>query len=233
MNNIPRHIAVIMDGNGRWAKQRNLPRSAGHRKGVEALRDVVKKASDLSVEVLTVFAFSTENWKRPTEEVGFLMNLLREYIRKELDELHQNNVKIVTIGNLSTLQPGLQEDISAAIKKTKQNSGLIFNIALNYGGKDEIARAVTKMLKEENIEDLSTVDKIQKAMEKYLDTYGLPEPDLLIRTSGEMRISNFLIWQLAYAEFYFTDTLWPDFNGQELVKAIDQYNNRSRRFGGL
>ena len=233
MKDIPRHIAIIMDGNGRWAKHRHLPRSAGHRKGVEALRSVIQRASDLSVEIVTVFAFSTENWKRPSEEIGFLMNLLREYIRKELHELHQNNVKITTIGDLAALQPSLQQEVQAAVEKTKDNQGLVFNIALNYGGRDEIVRAVTKLLNDNSISGQSSKDLIEKSIEKHLDTSGFPDPDLLIRTSGELRISNFLIWQLAYTEFYFTDTLWPDFNGDTLDAAIDHYQQRSRRFGGL
>ncbi len=233
MKDIPRHIAIIMDGNGRWAKNRHLPRSAGHRKGVEALRSVIQRASDLSVDILTVFAFSTENWKRPSEEIGFLMSLLREYIRKELNELHQNNVKITTIGDLYALQPSLQEEIQVAVEKTKNNQGLVFNIALNYGGRDEIVRAVTKILKDNCISSQSSKDLIEKTIEKHLDTAGFPDPDLLIRTSGEMRISNFLIWQLAYTEFYFTDTLWPDYDGDALDVAINHYQQRSRRFGSL
>jgi len=233
MKDIPRHIAIIMDGNGRWAKNRHLPRSAGHRKGVEALRSVIQRASDLSVDILTVFAFSTENWKRPSEEIGFLMSLLREYIRKELNELHQNNVKITTIGDLNALQSSLQEEIQVAVEKTKNNQGLVFNIALNYGGRDEIVRAVTKILKDNYISSQSSKDLIEKTIEKHLDTAGFPDPDLLIRTSGEMRISNFLIWQLAYTEFYFTDTLWPDYDGDALDVAINHYQQRSRRFGSL
>lgn len=233
MNEIPRHVAVIMDGNGRWAKNRFMPRSAGHRKGVEALRSVIKRASDLSIEILTIYAFSTENWKRPPEEIGFLMNLLKEYISKELYELDKNDVKIMTIGDLTKLESLLQDEINAAVEKTKNNQGLVVNIALNYGGRNEIARAVEKALKNKHISHQSSKDVIQETIENNLDTYGLPNPDLLIRTGGEVRISNFLIWQLAYTEFYFTQTLWPDFNADSLDAAIEHFQHRSRRFGGL
>ena len=233
MKNAPRHIAIIMDGNGRWAQNRHLPRSAGHRKGVEALRDVIKTASELSVEMLTVFAFSTENWKRPAEEIGLLMKLLLEYIRKELDELDHSNVKITTIGDISPFSKQLRDEINYAVNKTQDNTGLIFNIALNYGGRNELTRAIVKMMQDldENKIQLNRID--ESTVNQYLDTSGSPDPDLLIRTSGEMRISNFLIWQLAYTELYFTDTLWPDFDGEQLRKAVNDFQNRSRRFGGL
>ncbi|SDY90835.1 isoprenyl transferase [Tindallia californiensis] len=232
MEGMPRHIAIIMDGNGRWAQKRNLPRSVGHKKGADSLRNTVKEASSLSVDILTVFAFSTENWKRPDEEVSFLMNLLSEFIQKELSELHKNDVKIRMMGDLSILSSDLQSKINDAIMLTNKNKGLILNIALNYGGRHEIVRAVKKILndKKHNIDSESITEE---HINNELDTFDLPDPDLLIRTSGEYRVSNFMIWQLAYTEFYFTDTLWPDFDGDELKKAIKHYKVRSRRFGGL
>lgn len=232
MEDMPRHIAIIMDGNGRWAQKKNLPRTVGHKKGVDSLRNTVKEASSLSIDILTVFAFSTENWKRPAEEVSFLMKLLSEFIQKELSELHKNNVKIRVMGDLSVLNTGLQSKINDAVMLTNTNTGLILNIALNYGGRHEIVRAVKKILNEKS-HSVDGESLTEDHINSRLDTFDLPDPDLLIRTSGEYRVSNFMIWQLAYTEFYFTDTLWPDFDGEELKKAIKHYKARSRRFGGL
>lgn len=224
---IPRHIAIIMDGNGRWAKARGLPRLAGHKAGTENLRRVIRAAVDLGINVLTVYAFSTENWGRPKEEVSGLMQLLEDVVENELAELHAEGVQIRHIGRLADLPPGLSKKITHAIEITKNNQRLTLCIAWNYGGRDEIVSAVRKILhqkmKPENVNE--------EMISKNLYTAGLPEPDLVIRTSGEMRISNFLIWQAAYAEWYFTPVLWPDFDKDELIKAIEVYNRRDRRFG--
>ncbi|WP_429162404.1 isoprenyl transferase [Desulfitispora alkaliphila] len=231
--NIPRHIAIIMDGNGRWAKKRGLPRTAGHRAGVKSLKSIVKLCSKLKVEVLTVYAFSTENWKRPQEEVEVLMNLLTEYISSELEALSENNVRVRTIGEIERLPLEAQKSIIKAKAKTTENTGMIFNIALNYGGRNEILKAVQEIA-QDAIDQKLKVEEIEKeVLENYLYTKGLPDPDLLIRPSGEQRISNYLLWQLAYTEFWFTDTLWPDFDESELIKAIEAYQKRERRFGGL
>ncbi len=233
MTQIPRHIAIIMDGNGRWAQKHKLPRSAGHQQGVEAIRDVIKMASQLKVRVLTLYAFSTENWKRPEEEVSFLMKLLVEYLKKEIEELHKQNVIIRTIGDLSAFPLRVQREIEKAKEKTAANNGLIMNIALNYGSRNEIGRALKTIAEKYKEQIISSEDFTDEIIGAYLDTKGLPDPDLLIRTSGEKRISNFLLWQIAYAELYFTDVLWPDFRGEDLIKAIVDYQLRQRRFGGL
>ncbi len=226
---LPRHVAVIMDGNGRWAKQRMLPRSAGHRAGVERVRTIVRMSSDIGVKYLTLFAFSTENWKRPADEVGTLMKLLLEYLAKELDELHSENVRIRTFGDISQLPKDVKAEIDRAVEKTKNNTGLTLNMAVNYGGRLDIVDAVKRMINAGvNAEDIN-----EETISSYLSTADQPDPDLFIRTSGEMRISNFLLYQLAYAEFYFTDTLWPDFNELEYLKALDCFAKRDRRFGGV
>jgi len=218
-----------MDGNGRWAKRRMLPRSAGHRAGVERVRTIVRMSSDIGVKYLTLFAFSTENWKRPADEVGTLMKLLLEYLAKELDELNEKNVRIRTFGDLSKLPEKVKAEIDRAVKTTEQNTGLTLNMAINYGGRSDIADAVRRI-----VADGLRADEIDEAcISRYLSTAGEPDPDLLIRTSGEMRISNFLLYQLAYAEFYFTDTLWPDFDEWEYLKALDCFARRDRRFGGI
>ena len=233
LDNLPQHIAIIMDGNGRWAKKRFMPRALGHRAGVEALRSVISTASDIGLKVLTLYAFSTENWNRPVEEVSALMQLMVEYLKKEARELHENNVKITTIGDLSKLEPKLVEEIKEATALTKDNDGLNLNIALNYGGRDELTRAVRKISEDVKAGRLA-IDAIDTSIiDNYLDTANIQDPELLIRTSGEYRFSNFLLWQTAYTEFYFTDTLWPDFNGEQLVEAIKVYQKRERRFGSL
>ncbi len=226
---LPVHVAVIMDGNGRWAKKRGLPRSAGHRAGVERVRTIIRMSSDTGIRFLTLYAFSTENWKRPSDEVSMLMSLLVEYLIQELPELHQKNVRIRTLGDISVLPDKVKAEISRAVDTTKDNSGLTVNMAINYGGRQEIVEAVQRALeagiKPEDVDDAW--------ISSALYTAGQPDPDLLIRTSGEARISNFLLFQLAYAELYFTDTLWPDFDEAAYAKALADYAGRDRRFGGL
>lgn len=233
MDRLPRHIAIIMDGNGRWAQKRALPRSMGHRSGVEALRKVVKACSKLGIEVLTVYAFSTENWKRPKDEVGVLMTLLTEYLRKELQELHQNDVVIRAIGGIADLPREAQRELENSIKRTRNNMGLILNLALNYGGRSEIIDAVKKLSKDV-LSGKQQIEEIDEGcFSDALSTRGLPDPDLLIRTSGEMRLSNFLLWQLAYTEIVVIEELWPDFGEKALLDAIKAYQKRDRRFGGI
>ncbi len=233
MDRLPRHIAIIMDGNGRWALKRALPRSMGHRAGVEAIRKVVKTCSELGIEVLTVYAFSTENWRRPKDEVGVLMTLLTEYLRKELNELHQSNVVIRAIGRINDLPLEAQRELEKANKRTQNNTGLILNLALNYGGRSEIIDAVKKISKDV-LHGKQRVEEIdEERFSEALSTSGLPDPDLLIRTSGEMRLSNFLLWQLAYTEIVVIDELWPDFERNTLLEAIKMYQKRDRRFGGI
>lgn len=232
-NNIPVHIAIIMDGNGRWAKQRNLPRAIGHKAGVETLREIVKTSSEIGVKVLTIYAFSTENWKRPPEEVNTLMNLLVEYLRKEVLELHEKKVKIRTIGDTSKLPAICQEELLRASNITCKNSGLILNLALNYGGRTEIINAVKTIAQTVKDGKLEIKDINETIVSTFMSTSGLPDPDLIIRPSGEFRISNFLLWQCAYSEFWFSDVNWPDFNNEYLFKAIIEYQKRDRRFGGI
>lgn len=226
---LPVHVAVIMDGNGRWAKKRMLPRSAGHRAGVERVRTIVRMSSDIGVKYLTLFAFSTENWKRPADEVGTLMKLLLEYLAKELAELHEKNVRIQTLGDLSRLPGDVKKQIERAAALTKDNTGLTLNMALNYGGRRDITDAVRRIV----AEGLAAEQIDEGCLSRYLSTAGQPDPDLFIRTSGELRISNFLLYQLAYAEFYFTDVLWPDFDELEYLKALECFAGRDRRFGGI
>ncbi|MDP4126347.1 MAG: isoprenyl transferase [Bacillota bacterium] len=233
LDRLPRHIAIIMDGNGRWALKRALPRSMGHRAGVEALRKAVKTCSELGIQVLTVYAFSTENWRRPKDEVGVLMSLLTEYLRKELNELHQNNVAIRAIGGLNDLPLEAKRELEKSMEHTRNNTGLILNLALNYGGRSEIIAAVRKLSNDvlTGKQRVEEIDEVQFSQALY--TGGLPDPDLLIRTSGEMRLSNFLLWQLAYTEILVIDELWPDFGKETLLQAIKIYQKRDRRFGGI
>lgn len=228
--NIPQHIAIIMDGNGRWAKARGQMRSAGHRAGVNALRDIIRFSSDAGIEALTVYAFSTENRKRPPEEIGVLCALLIEYFKKEIDELDENRVCIRSIGELSWFPENVQAAVRSAEQRTARNEGLKLNIALNYGSQAEIIRAMQLAAKTAVAENR---EPTQADFEANLYTAGLPPVDLLIRTSGEERISNFLLYQLAYAELYFTDTYWPDFSKEEYIRALQAFMHRSRRFGGL
>lgn len=229
--NLPRHIAIIMDGNGRWAKKRGLPRVAGHREGVNSVRDIVEACGELKIQVLTLYTFSTENWRRPKAEVSALMKLLIQTLQKEIDELAEKNVKLIVSGNLDRLPADVGEGVREGIKRTEGNTGLILNMALNYGGREEIVhavRAIAERVEEGKIKP-SQID--QNTFQSFLYTADLPDPDLLIRTSREFRISNFLLWQLAYTEIVITDVLWPDFRRKELFKAIRVYQKRERRFG--
>nr|WP_288916038.1 isoprenyl transferase [uncultured Lachnoanaerobaculum sp.] len=229
---IPKSIAIILDGNGRWAEKRNLPRAMGHKAGCETLEKTVEDCVRLGVECLTVYAFSTENWKRSALEVGALMKLLRFYMVKLIDVANKNNVKAVMIGDESRFEPDIRKGIKKLIEATKNNTGMIFAFAINYGGRDEIKRAVENIVDDVESGKISKSDISEELISSYLDTKDLPDPDLLIRTSGELRVSNFLLWQIAYSEFYITDTLWPDFDKEELLKAIESYSHRQRRFGG-
>ena len=226
---LPAHIAVIMDGNGRWAAQRHLPRVEGHRAGIESVREVVEGSARLGVQVLTLYAFSVENWKRPPTEVSTLMMLLKRYLRSELNTLLRNDIRFRVIGRAEELADDIQRELSDAEAKTAANRGMQFNIALNYGGRAEIVEAARRLIAERV--DPETLDEQRFA--GFLYTAGQPDPDLLIRTSGEMRVSNFLLWQIAYAEIWVTDTLWPDFRKRHLIEAILAYQKRERRYGGI
>ncbi|NIJ16105.1 polyprenyl diphosphate synthase [Sphingobium vermicomposti] len=228
-----RHVAIIMDGNGRWAKKRFLPRIAGHRAGVEAVRRVARAALDLKLECLTLYAFSSENWKRPAPEVADLMGLLRHFIQSDLDEFDANGIRLRIIGNYKALDPSLVDLIEGAVARTAGNSGPIVAIALNYGAQDELVRAVQSLASRVSAGEMSAAQIGADDIDAHLDTATLPPLDLLIRTSGEQRLSNFMLWQAAYAELYFTDTLWPDFDGRALAEALDAFRMRDRRFGGL
>ncbi|MFR2518826.1 isoprenyl transferase [Peptostreptococcus stomatis] len=233
LDKVPAHIAIIMDGNGRWAKSRFMPRTYGHKVGVETIRKVVKECSRLGVKYLTLYAFSTENWKRPKDEVSALMGLLVKYLRNELEELHKNNVKILTIGDISKLPQACIEELDHAKEKTKDNRGLVMSLALNYGGRNDLVNAV-KNISQEVVDGKISVDDIgDDLISNHLSTKESPDPDLVVRTSGEQRLSNFLLWELAYSEFYFADIHWPDFDEKELQKAIFAYQSRDRRFGGI
>lgn len=229
---VPNHIAIILDGNGRWAKKRGMPRSYGHVKGCENLEDICEVAKELGVKYLTVYAFSTENWKRSKEEVDGLMKLFRNYLKKCIKISQKNNMRVKVIGDVSAFDPDIQESIAKLEHFSKDFTELHFQIALNYGSRDEITRAVNRMLEDQKAGKLETPVE-EETISNYLDTAGIPDPDLMIRTSGELRLSNYLLWQLAYTEFYFTDVPWPDFKRDELVKAIEKYNERDRRYGGV
>ena len=226
---LPQHVAVIMDGNGRWAAQRHLPRVEGHRAGIDSVRDIVETSARLGIQVLTLYAFSVENWKRPMTEVSTLMSLLKRYLRLELNTLLRNNIRFQVIGLKEALAPDIRRELAAAEEKTAGNAGMLFNIALNYGGRAEIVEAVRRLL----AAGVKPDDVDEQRFSEYLYTAGQPDPDLLIRTSGEMRISNFLLWQIAYAEIWVTDTLWPDFRKRDLFEAILAYQKRDRRYGGI
>lgn len=230
-NRLPKHIAVIMDGNGRWAKRRGLPRTMGHRRGVDALKEALRCCRDWGVQALTAYAFSTENWGRPLEEVDFLMALFERVLMRELREMMEEEVRIQFVGNLAALPKSLQEKIDYSTEETKQNKGILFTIATNYGGRQEILKACRELATQVKQGLIQPEDIDETLFEQHLYTTGICHPDLLIRTSGEMRISNFLLWQLAYAEIYVTDTLWPDFNYKELHLALASYQKRERRFG--
>ena len=226
---LPRHVAVIMDGNGRWAAQRHLPRVEGHRAGIDAVRDVVETSARLGINVLTLYAFSVENWKRPAAEVSTLMLLLKRYLRLELNTLLRNNIRFNVIGRVQDLAPDVRTELKMAEQKTAGNAGMLFNIALNYGGRAEIVEAARALL----ASGVQPDDLDEQRFAGFLYTAGQPDPDLLIRTSGEMRVSNFLLWQIAYAEIWVTDTLWPDFRKRDLFEAILAYQKRDRRYGGI
>ncbi len=228
---IPIHIAIIMDGNGRWAQKRSLPRVAGHREGVESVRDMVEVCGQLGVKYLTLYAFSTENWKRPKEEISMLMRLLMKALRDETDKLHRNNVRVRTIGDISKLPVEVQNELLDAIVKTQNNTGLNLLLALSYSGRWDIMQAVKKISSEIKRGALSEDSINEDLVTKYLSTQGIPDPDLLVRTSGEFRVSNFLLWQLAYSEIYITELNWPEFRRDELYRAITEYQKRERRFG--
>jgi len=228
---IPRHIAIIMDGNGRWAQQRSLPRVAGHRQGVESVRDVVRTCREMGISVLSLYAFSRENWNRPKWEVKALMQLLSRYLKSEISEFIKNGIALRIMGNLERLPEKLQSQLQTAIDQTKDNTAMTLNVALSYSGREEILRAVRKTAESVCNKTLSINDISEKIFEDFLDSRGLPDPDLLIRTSGEYRLSDFLIYQMAYTEFYVTPTLWPDFRKKHLLAAIQEFNKRERRFG--
>lgn len=231
--NVPKHVAIILDGNGRWAKKRGLPRNAGHIQGSKVVEKICKEAYNIGIQYLTVYAFSTENWARPKEEVNALMKLLNSYLKDCLKTSKKNNMRVRVIGDITTLAEDLKNKITELENISKENTGLNFQVALNYGSRDEMLRAVKCIINDYDKNKL-TIDEIDETcFSNYLDTKGIPDPDLLIRTSGEQRLSNYLLWQLAYTEFYFTDVLWPDFNKEELKKAIEYYNNRERRYGGV
>lgn len=233
INRVPNHIAIIMDGNGRWAKNKFLPRTAGHKAGVETIRRVLRECKRLNIKHITLYAFSTENWKRPKIEVDALMNLLSSYLKSELQELHDENIKITAIGDLSNLPNKCVKELDNAIELTKNNTGCNLNLALNYGGRLDIKNALVDIIKDVKDGKID-VDKVDENMiSDYLSTKHIPDPDLLIRTSGEERLSNFLLWEVAYSEFYFTEVYWPDFDEKQLQKAIFTYQNRDRRFGGI
>ena len=231
--NIPQHVAIILDGNGRWAKAKGMPRGYGHIKGCANLEQVCYDIKDLGVKYLTVYAFSTENWKRSNEEVAGLMKLFRSYLKKCIKISRDNKMKIKIIGDISAFAPDIQESIRKLEEFSKDYDELYFQIAMNYGSRDEITRGMKKMAQDVADGKLSPENVTEARVESYLDTAGVPDPDLLIRTSGEQRLSNFLMWQLAYTEFYFTDVAWPDFHKAELIQAIEKYNQRDRRYGGV
>ncbi len=230
---IPQHIAIILDGNGRWAKAKGMPRNYGHAQGSKNVERICEDAYRMGVKYLTVYAFSTENWSRPSEEVDALMKLLRNYMKTCLKTAAKNDMKIRVIGDITGLDADIRARIEELEEATKNNGGLNFQIAINYGSRDEIVRAVRRLAKDVREEKISLSEIDEACIEGYLDTHDIPDPDLLIRTSGEQRLSNYLLWQLAYTEFYFTDVPWPDFTKEELMKAISEYNERERRFGGV
>ena len=230
---VPRHVAIIMDGNGRWAARRGLPRSAGHKAGVDALRRAVRAAVDFGIEYLTIYSFSSENWSRPATEVSFLLDLLRRFIRQDVAELHQAGVKIRVVGSRDDLEPGIVSLLDDAERLTRENSKLKLVVAFNYGSRQEISRALTAIAGKIADGKISAADISPELIAQNLDTAGIPDPDLLIRTGGEQRISNFLLWQCAYTEFVFVDEFWPDFTGEIFARSLDEFRLRDRRFGGI
>jgi len=229
---LPRHVAVIMDGNGRWAQKRHLPRIAGHRAGTQSARTTIETCARLKIEALTLYAFSVENWRRPKTEIDFLMQLLREYLKKEMPLIQKNEIRMRFLGRIDELPAGVQKDVRDAMEKTAANPGMVLCIALNYGGRAEIVDAMNAILAEQNGNG-ARPRVTEEQLSRHLYTEGLPDPDLLIRTSGEMRVSNFLLWQIAYAEIFVTETLWPDFNRARLLEALVEFQKRERRYGGI
>ncbi len=230
---LPQHLAIIMDGNGRWAQRRHLPRVAGHRSGVKAARVIIETCSRLHIPCLTLYAFSLENWRRPQAEVEFLMRLLREYLKRELPTMQKNNIRLLFIGRSEDLPSSVRDDMKEGMRLTAENTGMRLVLALNYGGRAELVDAFNSMLGQARSNGLSTFQADEQSISEHLYTAGLPDPDLLIRTSGEMRLSNFLLWQIAYAEIYVTQVLWPDFSRARLLEALVDYQKRERRYGGL
>lgn len=228
---VPKHIAIIMDGNGRWAKKRGLPRAAGHQKGIETVREIVETCVNLGVDYLTLYTFSTENWKRPKNEVSTLMRLIVKSLRDETDELHANNIRLTTIGDTEKLPDIVREELEDAFDKTKNNTKMVLNLALSYSGRWDIANAIKKISEEVKSGKLEPKDICEETISEHLSTSNMPDPDLMIRSGGEYRVSNYLLWQIAYAELFVTDTLWPDFNYKNLLEAITDFQNRERRFG--
>lgn len=233
MTRVPKHVAIIMDGNGRWAKQRKLPRSMGHKAGVETIRRVLTEAHKLGIEFITLYAFSTENWKRPKDEVEALMKLLVQYLSEEIEELHKNGVVLRLLGDIEILPESVKETINKSIELTKNNTGIVLNVAFNYGGRDEIIKAVKDIVNDVKNGEVEINNINEDVFSNYLYTKNSPDPDLIIRPSGEQRISNFLLWQCAYSEFWYSNVNWPDFTGEDLQRAIYDYQNRDRRFGGV
>ncbi|MDO4942157.1 MAG: isoprenyl transferase [Lachnospiraceae bacterium] len=230
---IPNHVAIIMDGNGRWAKKRMLPRNVGHAQGAKTVEQIIEDAHNLGIKYLTVYAFSTENWKRPQDEVNALMKLLKDYLKTCIKRANKNNMRVRVIGDKTGLEQSIQDKICELEEVSAKNTGINFTIAINYGSRDEMVRAMRHMMDDCRNGDLLPSELSEEVFQSYLDTKDLPDPDLMIRTSGELRLSNYLLWQLAYTEFYFTDVLWPDFDKAELEKAIEYYNGRDRRFGAV
>jgi len=235
LQRLPRHLAVIMDGNGRWAQKRHLPRIAGHRSGTQTARTTIETCARLHIEALTLYAFSVENWRRPKAEIDFLMQLLREYLRQEMPLIQKNNIRMRFLGRMDELPAGVQHDVRESMEKTAGNQGMVLCVALNYGGRAEIVDAVNAIMSAERTSLAASVPRriTEEELSRHLYTDGLPDPDLLIRTSGEMRVSNFLLWQIAYAEILVTETLWPDFNRTRLLEALVEYQGRERRYGGI
>jgi undecaprenyl diphosphate synthase len=231
IKNLPRHVAIIMDGNGRWARERGLPRIEGHRRGAESVREIVRVSGELGVEYLTLYAFSIENWNRPKTEVSALMRLLEFYLKEEIAELNKSNVRLAAVGRVHELPDSAQKQLEKSIVALKKNTGLTLVLALSYGGRAEIVDAVRSICSEVKSGRLDTADVDEKVISQHLYTRSIPDPDLLIRTSGEMRVSNFLLWQISYAEIYVTETLWPDFRKTAYLKALEDYSGRNRRFG--
>ena len=230
-NNLPRHIAIIMDGNGRWARRRGLPRTLGHRAGIQSVRRIVEACVELKISVLTLYAFSVENWKRPQREIDTLMRLLSEFLEKEIDEMNQHNIRFTTIGRTEALPDFVQQRLERTIQATAKNTGLVLNLALNYGGRTEIVDAVRKIVSEAKEDSMGLEEITEEFFSRHLYTHALPDPDLLIRTSGELRVSNFLLWQISYSEIYVTKKFWPDFTKKDLEEAIREFRRRERRFG--